>query len=95
LANTSIKTKRFPISDFLFSNREAATRKFCDRNDASDSGDGASGPTCSMSFQRERGLANDVIGFERFDDAECGTIRSHEIAQKWECRPGKYLIETS
>jgi hypothetical protein len=45
-----------------------------------------------MSFQRERGLANDVIGFERFDDAESGTIRSHEIAQKWECRPSKSLI---
>jgi hypothetical protein len=45
-----------------------------------------------MSFQRERGLANDVIGFEGFDDAESGTIRSHEIAQKWERRPGISLI---
>ena len=81
------------FSDFLFTNREAATRKFGDRHNAANSGDCSSGPTCSMSFQRQRGLASDVIdsNLERFAlpvDTEPGTIRGHEIAQEWKCRSG-------
>ena len=78
-----------PISDFLFADCETASRKFSDRDYASNPGLGEACTTCSIGIQS---AADDVTCGERFADSNAGTVGCHEIAQKWKCQSGNKVF---
>jgi hypothetical protein len=73
----------FLFPDLLFTNREAAARKFSDRDDASNARDGAAGSPGANVFRLHFGVAVSIV------DADAGTVRRHETAQNRKRGSGK------